>query len=162
MASTARPRPASAEPVFGHATCRHALACPAPTSMRRMTGRCRWQFCWWSKTTCRWTLRCLQGDTKLRVCGNIWIMLSITEIVTEIRSRFDGRRSGPSGSMEVPPTWQEWCSFVSLWLFGPPAHKQATPVKWLRCRPASDTRELCHECGKTSAPEMKQIGRAHV
>ena len=103
---------------------------------------------------CRWLLRCLQGDTELRVCGNLCFMLSVTELLTEIRSRFDGRRAGPSGSMEVPSTWQEWRSFISLWLFGPPAPKQATLAKWLRYRPASDTCELCHDCGKTSAPGM--------
>ena len=36
---------------------------------------------------CRWLLRCLQGDTELRVCGNLCFMLSVTEFLTEIRSR---------------------------------------------------------------------------
>ena len=108
---------------------------------------------------CQWTLKCLRGDTQLRVSWDRCLILSITEVLNEIRSRFDGRRSGPSGTMEVPSTWQEWRSFISLWLFGPPAPKQATLAKWLRCRPASDTRELCHECGKTSAPGMKHSVR---
>ena len=108
---------------------------------------------------CRWRLKCLRGDTELRVQGDLFFMLSITELLNEIRSRFDGRRSGPSGAMEVPSTWQERRSFISLWLFGPPAPKQATLAKWLRCRPASDNRELCHECGEASAPGLKHSVR---
>ena len=31
---------------------------------------------------CRWLLRCLQGDTELRVCGNPCFMLSVTELLS--------------------------------------------------------------------------------
>ena len=107
----------------------------------------------------RWVLRCLQGDRELRCSSDLATMWTVMEMLTEIRDRFDGRLAGPSGSMEVPSTWQEWRSFMRLWLFGPPAPEQAPITKWLRRRPALDLHERCRECGKTSAPDMQHSVR---
>ncbi len=92
----------------------------------------------------RWRLACRQGDYVLRNGDGIW--LDITDILSEIRSRFD--ESEPCGSMEEPTTWRDWRRFVRLWLFGPPARRQ--PMLGLQRIPVAG--ELCRDCGKTSAP----------
>ncbi len=61
----------------------------------------------------KWVLICQQGGECLRHGVGIWI--TITDLLSEIRSRFD--ESEPCGSMEVPTTWRDWRRFVRLWLF---------------------------------------------
>ena len=85
----------------------------------------------------RWTISCVRGDTQLRNKVGYYIDDSLTKVLEELRGHFDCRRAGPSATMDVPSSLQEWRSFISLWLFGPPAPKQATLAKWLRRRPAS-------------------------
>ena len=85
----------------------------------------------------RWTIRCRRGDTQLRNKVGYHCNESLTKVLEELRGHFDCRRAGPSATMDVPSSLQEWRSFISLWLFGPPAPKQATLAKWLRRRPAS-------------------------
>ena len=98
----------------------------------------------------RWQMRCMQGSTVLRAQGDLWWMNSITELLSEIRGRFHGRRSEPSGFAEVPTTWQEWRSFIRQWLFGPPAWKQTTLKSWLRCPPR----------GPRALPRLREDQRA--
>ena len=85
----------------------------------------------------RWAIRCWRGDTQLQDKMGDHSRVNLTEVLDELRGHFDCRRAGPSATMEVPSSLQEWRSFISLWLFGPPAPKQATLAKWLRRRPAS-------------------------
>ena len=95
-------------------------------------------------------MRCMQGSTLLRAQGDLSWTNSITELLSEIRGRIDGRRAEPCGFAEVPTTWQDWRSFIRHWLFGPRAWKQTTLKSWLRCPPAAP--ERCRDCGKTSGP----------
>ena len=108
-----------------------------------------------------WRLECVRGNTQLRETTGYscpWAREpGIIYVLKEIRSCFACRDAKPSGTMEVPSSWQEWRSFVSLWLFSEAPAPQATLARWLR--PASDNGELCHECGEATAPGQKHSVR---
>ena len=108
-----------------------------------------------------WSLMCERGSTLLHDDAGYsdpWARQpSIIRVLEEIRRCFARGDAEPGGTMEVPSSLQEWRSFVSLWLFSEAPAPQATLAKWLR--PASDNGELCHECGKPTAPDQKHSVR---
>ena len=72
-------------------------------------------------------LNCMLGNTQMGQISEYCCRLQgITHVLDEIRSWFACRHAKPSGSMEVPSSWQEWRSFVSLWLFSQAPAPQAT------------------------------------
>ena len=89
-------------------------ACPVPT---RRGGDARVTVD--HRSSCDWKLTCIRGNTQLHEVSryNYRLHAGITRLLNEIRSYFACRRAEPSGTMEVPSSWQEWSSFVSLWLF---------------------------------------------
>ena len=71
------------------------------------------------RNSCDWKLTWIWGNTQPREVSkyNYPPAAGITRLLDEIRSYFACRRAESSGTIEVPSSWQEWSSFVSLWLF---------------------------------------------
>ena len=75
-----------------------------------------------------WKLKCMRGNIQLHEISGFCCrsQKGITDVLNEIRSWFACRRAKPIGTIEVPSSWQEWRSFVSLWLFSQAPAPQAT------------------------------------